>query len=279
MAVKQVVVSDISGVELADDGPCPRHRPAPGHPRPGGARHQHGRGCAAHRHHAAARGDDRAGAELAAAHRADRDQGARPAVQRRRLRPRPRGGAPRRPGVGATVAATGADRAGVERRRPRREDRLHRAGPLRPAAPWPRHRARRPSSSATTATGRAPTASRRGTRRSTSPTPPSRSATRSEPGPAVTALFVFDMDGTLLPGSSASLEIARALGALDDLHALEARFSVGGLDTRGFAAAVHDLFGGLERGPGRAPCSRPRASWRASSTCSPTSVRAANGRS
>ena len=68
----------------------------------------------------------------------------------------------------------------------------------------------------------------------------------------MTALFVFDMDGTLLPGSSASLEIARALGALDDLHALEARFSVGGLDTRGFAAAVHDLFGRLSAAQVRA---------------------------
>jgi phosphoserine phosphatase len=62
----------------------------------------------------------------------------------------------------------------------------------------------------------------------------------------MTALFVFDLDGTLLPGSTASLELAAALGAVDDLHALEAQFSAGGLDTRGFAAAVHDLFGRLE---------------------------------
>lgn len=61
----------------------------------------------------------------------------------------------------------------------------------------------------------------------------------------MTALFVFDLDGTLLPGSTASLELAAVLGARDDLHALEARFSAGVLDTRGFAAAVHELFGGL----------------------------------
>jgi phosphoserine phosphatase len=61
----------------------------------------------------------------------------------------------------------------------------------------------------------------------------------------VTAFFVFDMDGTLLPGSTASVELARALGASDDLHGLEARFAAGELDTRGFAAAVHELFGGL----------------------------------
>jgi phosphoserine phosphatase len=62
----------------------------------------------------------------------------------------------------------------------------------------------------------------------------------------VTALFVFDMDGTLLPGTTASLELAAALGALDDLHALEAGFAAGDLDTRGFAGAVHELFGGLD---------------------------------
>ena len=56
----------------------------------------------------------------------------------------------------------------------------------------------------------------------------------------MTALFVFDLDGTLLPGSTASLELAGALGAVDDLHALETRFAAGTLDTRGFAAAVHD---------------------------------------
>ena len=68
---------------------------------------------------------------------------------------------------------------------------------------------------------------------------------RTPPLPGVTALFVFDLDGTLLPGSTASLELARALDAIDDLHALETRFAAGQLDTRGFAAAVHDLFGGL----------------------------------
>jgi phosphoserine phosphatase len=62
---------------------------------------------------------------------------------------------------------------------------------------------------------------------------------------AVSALFVFDMDGTLLPGTTASLALAGALGALDDLRALEARFAAGALDTRGFAAQVHELFAAL----------------------------------
>jgi|HigsolmetaAR201D_1030396.scaffolds.fasta_scaffold18986_2 phosphoserine phosphatase len=63
---------------------------------------------------------------------------------------------------------------------------------------------------------------------------------------AVRALFVFDLDGTLLPGSTASLELAAALGAVDELHALEAAFAAGALDTRQFAASVHDLFGRLQ---------------------------------
>jgi phosphoserine phosphatase len=61
----------------------------------------------------------------------------------------------------------------------------------------------------------------------------------------VSALFVFDMDGTLLPETTASVALAATLGAVDDLHALEARFAAGELDTRGFAAEVHDLFAAL----------------------------------
>jgi len=62
---------------------------------------------------------------------------------------------------------------------------------------------------------------------------------------AVTALFVFDMDGTLLPDTTASLALAGGLGALDELHALEDRFAAGDVDTRAFAAAVHELFAPL----------------------------------
>jgi phosphoserine phosphatase len=61
----------------------------------------------------------------------------------------------------------------------------------------------------------------------------------------VSALFVFDMDGTLLPDTTASLALAGGLGALEELHALEAGFAAGRVDTRGFAAAVHELFAPL----------------------------------
>ncbi|MFP3969302.1 haloacid dehalogenase-like hydrolase [Actinomadura fulvescens] len=55
-------------------------------------------------------------------------------------------------------------------------------------------------------------------------------------------LHIFDMDGTLLAGSTANLEVARQLGTLPELHALEARFAAGTLDTRGFSAAIHALW-------------------------------------
>jgi phosphoserine phosphatase len=59
---------------------------------------------------------------------------------------------------------------------------------------------------------------------------------------SVTLLHIFDMDGTLLAGTTANLEIARALGTLEELIALEAEFAAGDLDTRGFSAAVHALW-------------------------------------
>lgn len=53
------------------------------------------------------------------------------------------------------------------------------------------------------------------------------------------------MDGTLLVGTTASLQIARHLGCTQDLASLEARFAAGKLDTRGFAAAIVQLWGSL----------------------------------
>lgn len=55
-------------------------------------------------------------------------------------------------------------------------------------------------------------------------------------------LHIFDMDGTLLTGTTANLEIARHLGTLPELHALEARFAAGTLDTRGFSTEIHRLW-------------------------------------
>jgi phosphoserine phosphatase len=58
-------------------------------------------------------------------------------------------------------------------------------------------------------------------------------------------LHVFDMDGTLLHGTSANLEVARRIGTLAELTELETRFAAGELDTRGFSAALHTLWGEL----------------------------------
>ena len=55
-------------------------------------------------------------------------------------------------------------------------------------------------------------------------------------------LHVFDMDGTLLRGTTASLQIARHLGCMEELAGLEARFAAGQIDTRGFATAIHGLW-------------------------------------
>ncbi|MFE5795461.1 HAD family hydrolase [Streptomyces sp. NPDC056503] len=61
-------------------------------------------------------------------------------------------------------------------------------------------------------------------------------------------LHVFDMDGTLLRDTSASLEIAARLGCAGEIRALEAEFAAGAVDTRGFAAALYDLWRHLTPG-------------------------------
>jgi phosphoserine phosphatase len=50
------------------------------------------------------------------------------------------------------------------------------------------------------------------------------------------------MDGTLLPGTTASLQIARHLGCVTELAGLEARFAAGEIGSQGFAAAIHGLW-------------------------------------
>jgi phosphoserine phosphatase len=64
----------------------------------------------------------------------------------------------------------------------------------------------------------------------------------------VSILHVFDMDGTLLTGTTASLQVARMLGSDEELIALETLFAAGQLDTRGFAVALHRLWQQLTPG-------------------------------
>lgn len=86
----------------------------------------------------------------------------------------------------------------------------------------------------------------------------------------MTALYVFDTDGTLLAGTRASVRLAATLDATDVL-AVETRFAAGDSDTRGFAAELHDLFADLELGRSQQR-STPRRSSRRSPRCSPTST-------
>ncbi len=58
-------------------------------------------------------------------------------------------------------------------------------------------------------------------------------------------LHIFDLDGTLIPGSTASLEIAKVTGTTSELLALEARFSRGEIGTRQFAHTIGQLWRGL----------------------------------
>ncbi|WP_017559304.1 HAD family hydrolase [Nocardiopsis baichengensis] len=58
----------------------------------------------------------------------------------------------------------------------------------------------------------------------------------------MTRLHIFDMDGTLIADSTASLELARASGTEEAITALERRFAAGELDTRGFSGALYEVW-------------------------------------
>lgn len=59
-------------------------------------------------------------------------------------------------------------------------------------------------------------------------------------------LHIFDMDGTLMHGSSASMELARELGAEDEFRALEAELAAGALDPPGYAVRAFELWAALD---------------------------------
>ena len=59
-------------------------------------------------------------------------------------------------------------------------------------------------------------------------------------------LFVFDMDGTLLPETTASLEIAKATGTVPELTRMEADFKRGTLDAPLFAERAFELWRHVE---------------------------------
>jgi hypothetical protein len=64
---------------------------------------------------------------------------------------------------------------------------------------------------------------------------------------AYVALHVFDMDGTLLAGTSASLQISGYLGCAEDLAELGTQLLAGEIDSPGFVVVVHRLWKNLTR--------------------------------
>lgn len=59
---------------------------------------------------------------------------------------------------------------------------------------------------------------------------------------AMTALHVFDMDGTLLRGTTAAIEISRRVGRLDPLAELERSFAAEEISAADFAVETHALW-------------------------------------
>ncbi len=59
-------------------------------------------------------------------------------------------------------------------------------------------------------------------------------------------LFIFDMDGTLIPNTTASIEISRVTKTQEKLLALEEKFASGIIDTKEFAVAIYKLWGYLD---------------------------------
>ncbi|MFF9013196.1 HAD family hydrolase [Streptomyces sp. NPDC014870] len=58
-------------------------------------------------------------------------------------------------------------------------------------------------------------------------------------------LHLFDLDGTLIRGSAAAVEISRQLGLTEEIAALERRFLVDGLTPDEFAVRAHALWAAL----------------------------------
>ncbi len=61
-------------------------------------------------------------------------------------------------------------------------------------------------------------------------------------GAAVPRLHVFDMDGTLIRGSSANIELARGMGLVEEFRDMDARFAAGSLDSPAYAGQAYALW-------------------------------------
>ncbi|KPC96912.1 HAD family hydrolase [Streptomyces albus] len=72
--------------------------------------------------------------------------------------------------------------------------------------------------------------------------PAQRTRTRPVPGRRRPRLHLFDLDGTLLYGSAAAVEISQQLGVEREIRQLEAAFAAGGLTPPQFAARACALW-------------------------------------
>lgn len=61
----------------------------------------------------------------------------------------------------------------------------------------------------------------------------------------MTRLHLFDLDGTLLHGTAAPVEISRQLGLEAEIHAIEQEFRALSIDSWGYAQRVYELWAGL----------------------------------
>lgn len=55
-------------------------------------------------------------------------------------------------------------------------------------------------------------------------------------------LHLFDMDGTLMYGSSANVELARVIGLVEEFRTLDADFARGAIDSRAYARQAYRLW-------------------------------------
>ncbi|WP_027346085.1 HAD family hydrolase [Hamadaea tsunoensis] len=58
-------------------------------------------------------------------------------------------------------------------------------------------------------------------------------------------LHLFDMDGTLIRGSSANIEIAKVLGKVEEFRSLDREFAAGTIDSREYANRAYEMWSTL----------------------------------
>src|SRR5690349_723676 len=58
-------------------------------------------------------------------------------------------------------------------------------------------------------------------------------------------LHIFDMDGTLIRGSSCNIELARVLGKVDEFRALDAEFVTQRIDSPEYARRAYSMWSSL----------------------------------